>query len=273
MGKLYDAITKSKEEKKASKPKDYLLQPLTIKDENKEELFVEEYIKDGRYSDKLFTLLAPHSVTAEIFKIIRGTILFNKNRPVPKAIMVTSALPGEGKSFVAANLAVSLAMGLDESVLLIDADLRRPSVHRAFGYTNEYGLSDHLQGKKDVSELLIKTNINKLILLLAGKPPSNPVELLSSKKMEDFLFEAKERYQDRFIILDATPSRLTAETTTLARHVDGILLVVMSGKTPRETIQGTVEILDREKILGIVFNNFDQPHKEYNRYYTKYYNR
>jgi protein-tyrosine kinase len=272
MGKLYNAITKSKEEKKASQPKDYLLQSLAIMNEEKEKFFMEEYIRKGRYSDKLFSLLAPYSVTAEMFKIIRGNILFNKNRPVPKAIMVTSALPGEGKSFVAANLAVSLAMGLDERVLLIDADLRRPTVHRAFGYANEFGLSDHLLGRKDVSELLIKTNINKLMLLPAGKPPANPVELLSSKKMEDFLLEAKERYEDRFIILDATPARLTAETNTLARRVDGILLVVMGGKTPRETIQKTIGFLDREKILGIVFNNFNQPHKEYKKYYTKYYN-
>jgi protein-tyrosine kinase len=272
MGKLYDAITKSKEEKNEAKPKEYMPQPLSVKDGITEELFSKQYIEEGRYSDKLFALLAPNSVTAELFKVIRGTILFNKNRPVPKAIMVTSALPGEGKSFVATNLAVSLAMGLDQSVLLIDADLRRPSVHRAFGYTNEYGLTDHLQGKRDVPELLIKTNINKLALLLAGKPPANPVELLSSNKMEDFLIQAKERYQDRFIIVDATPARLTAEAKTLGRNMDAILLVVMSGKTPRETIQKTIDMLDKEKILGVVFNNFDQPHKEYKRYYTKYYN-
>jgi exopolysaccharide/PEP-CTERM locus tyrosine autokinase len=273
MGKIYNALTRFKEEKRASKPEDYMPKSLPVQEESDEERFFKEYTRDGRYSDKLFTLLAPNSVAAEIFKIIRGSILFSKDRPVPKAIMITSALPGEGKSFVATNLAVSLAMGLDQRVLLIDTDLRRPSVHRAFGYTNEYGLTDHLQGKRDISELLVKTNINKLTLLLSGEPPSNPVELLSSKRMEDFLSEAKQRYPDRFIIMDATPVRLTAETNTLARHTDGILLVVMCGETPRETILRTVEVLDKQKILGVIFNKFDQPHREYNKYYTKYYKR
>ena len=271
MGKISDAIDKYKAEKKASKPVEHVFMPQRIKHEEPEVTFAKEYLKEQRYGDKLVTILAPDSVTAETFKVIRGTILYDKDRPAPKAIMVTSTFPGEGKTFVSSNLAVSFAMGLNENVLLVDADLRRPAIHEIFGYSNECGLSEHLQGGKTIPELLIKTKIKKLTLLLSGKPPSNPVELLSSRKMEEFIKESKDRYQDRFIIIDVPPSQLTAETNVIANHVDGIILVVMNGKTPRAVIRHTIENLGKEKILGIIFNGFAKSYKAYNKYYRKYY--
>ncbi|MBW2002343.1 MAG: polysaccharide biosynthesis tyrosine autokinase [Deltaproteobacteria bacterium] len=271
MGKISDAIDKHKAEKQESKPVEHVFMPQRIKAEEPEVTFAKEYLQEQRYSEKLVTILAPDSVTAETFKVIRGTILYDKDRPAPKAIMVTSTFPGEGKTFVSSNLAVSFAMGMNENVLLIDADLRRPSIHDMFGYSNEYGLSEHLQGEKTIPELLIKTKIANLSLLLSGETPSNPVELLSSKKMGEFIKESKDRYQDRFIILDVPPSQLTAETNVIANHVDGIILVVKNGKTPRAVIQQTVENLGKEKILGIIFNGFAQSYKAYNKYYKKYY--
>ena len=271
VGKISDAIDKHETEKQTSKPKEPISRPQQKKVNNTETVFTRDYIRERPLSDKLITLLTPDSISAEMFKVIRGMILYNQNRLAPKAIMVTSALPGEGKTFVASNLAVSFARSLNENVLLIDSDLRRPSVHKMFGYANEYGLSDHLRGRKDIPELLINTEIEQLTLLLSGEPPSNPVELLSSKKMGDFIKEAKNRYQDRFIIVDATPSRITAETNVIANHVDGIILVVMNGKTPRALLQQTVENLERKKILGIVFNDYAQPSKYYHKYYRKYY--
>jgi protein-tyrosine kinase len=271
MGKISDAIDKYKAEKQESKPVEHAFIPQRVKTEEPEVTFVKEYLKEQRYSDKLVTILAHDSVTAETFKVIRGTILYDKDRPAPKAIMVTSTYPGEGKTFVASNLAVSFAMGLNENVLLVDADLRRPAIHEVFGYKNEYGLSEHLQGEKTITEVLIKTKINKLSLLLAGGPAPNPVELLSSKNMEEFVKATKDRYQDRFMIIDVPPSQLTAETNVIANHVDGILLVVMNGKTPRAAIRQAIENLGKEKILGIVFNGFAQSYQAYNKYYRKYY--
>jgi len=271
MGKISDAIDKHKAEKQAYKPVEHVFMPKRIKNEEPEVNFAKEYLKGSRYSDKLVTISTPDSITAEMFKVIRGAILYDKDRPAPKAIIVTSTFPGEGKTFVASNLAVSFAMGLNENVLLVDADLRRPAIHEMFGYMNEYGLSEHLQGGKNIPGLLIKAKIEKLTLLFAGKPPFNPVELLSSKKMEEFIKEAKDRYQDRFIIIDAPPSQLTAETNVIANHADGIILVVMNGKTPRAVIQQTVENLGREKILGIIFNGFAQSYKTHDKYYRKYY--
>ena len=271
MGKISDALDKYMSEKVDYGVRQYEPESSLIKSEEREIVSSEELIKEHRSSDKLLTLSAPHSITAEAFKIIRGTVLYDKNRPAPKAIMVTSTFPGEGKTFVSSNLAISFAMGLNENVLLIDSDLRHPSVHEMFGIKNLYGLCEHLQGKKDISEILVKTNIKKLTLLLAGKHPPNPVELLSSKKMERFINEAKNRYQDRFIILDTAPSQLTAETNTIANHVDGVILVVMNGKTPQAAILQTVENIGRQKIIGIVFNGSSMSYKAYNRYYSKYY--
>jgi protein-tyrosine kinase len=271
MGKISDAIDKYKAEKQESKSVEDDFMPQRIKAEEPEVTFAKEYLKEQRYSEKLVTILAPDSVTAEMFKVIRGTVLYDKDHPAPKALMVTSTFPGEGKTFVASNLAVSFAMGLNENVLLVDADLRRPSIHEIFGYKNTYGLAEYLQGEKTIPELLIKTKIEKLTLLLSGKPPSNPVELLSSKNMGEFIKDAKDRYQDRSVILDVPPSQLTAETNVIANHVDGIILVVLNGKTPRAVIQQTVENLGKEKILGIIFNGFAQSYRAYNKYYRKYY--
>jgi len=271
MGKISDALDKYMSEKVDYGARQDESEDNLIKSEERGIVSSEELIREHRSSDKLLVLSAPHSITAEAFKIIRGTILYNKNRTTPKAIMITSAFPGEGKTFVASNLAISFAMGLNENVLLIDSDLRRPSIHEIFGIKNSYGLCEHLQEKKDISEILVKTNIKKLTLLLAGKQPSNPVELLSSKKMELFINEAKNRYQDRFIILDAPPSQLTAETNTIANHVDGVILVIKNGKTPQAAILQTVENIGRKKIIGIVFNGSSLSYKAYNRYYSRYY--
>ena len=270
MGKISDALDKHTLEKRGVKSEG-ITSRVQLKKDDFEINLAADLIKEREISDKLVVALTPDSVTAEMFKIIREMLLHDQNRPAPKAIMVTSALPGEGKTFVACNLAVSFAMGLNENVLLIDADLRRPSVHTMFGHANEHGLSDFLQNRKYIPELLIKTNIEHLSLLLSGDRPSNPVELLTSKKMEQFIKEAKARYQDRFIIIDATPSQMTAETNVIANHVDGVLLVVMNGRTPQNILQQTVENLKRKKILGIVFNDYTQPFKYYHKYYHKYY--
>ncbi|OPL11772.1 MAG: hypothetical protein AVO38_15580 [delta proteobacterium ML8_D] len=271
MGKISDALDKYQSEKKEYFYRKSSLSDQPIRAEEREIVSSQDLVQDRGFSDKLLIFTSPHSITAEAFKIIRGSVLYDKNRTTPKAIMVTSAFPGEGKTFVASNLAISFAMGLNENVLLIDCDLRRPSMHEMFGIKNLYGLADYLQEKKGIPEILIKTNIKKLTLLLAGIQPSNPVELLSSKKMEDFIHEAKNRYHDRFIILDAAPSQLTAETNTVANHVDGIIFVVMNGRTPRAAILQTIENIGREKILGIVFNGSSMSYKEYNKYYKKYY--
>ena len=185
--------------------------------------------------------------------------------------MVTSAMPGDGKTFVASNLAVSIASGIDEYVLLVDCDLRRPDIHRMFGLSNAEGLREYLSGKKDLSELFIRTSIDKLSLLPAGNPPHNPSELLVSAAMKSFLEEIKDRYEDRFIIIDTAPSQVLTEANILANFVDGIIFVVKDQITPRETVQKAIENLGKDKVLGIVYSGHSQRYKSYGKYYKEYY--
>jgi len=223
------------------------------------------------FSESLVMLSFPDSADAETFKVLRGQILFSREGKVPRSILVTSTFPAEGKTYVVANLATTLAMGIDEYVLAVDADLRRPRLHRMFGYSKVKGLHDYLVGNVKLEEVLIKSRINKLSILPAGKPARNPAELLSSNMMARLLEEVKGRYQDRFIIIDSPPSSVTAETKFLAQHVDGIIYVVMASKTPRKNIEKAIDNLGRDKVLGIVFNGYEQVRKSYNRYYDRYY--
>jgi exopolysaccharide/PEP-CTERM locus tyrosine autokinase len=206
----------------------------------------------------LVVLSQSNPFAVEQFNQLKTNLLFGNSKP-PQLIMITSALPGEGKSFVAANLAASIAQNIKEHVLLIDCDLRRPAIHRIFGLQDPPGLSDYLQNGKDLSEFLIKTGHNKLTLLPAGRSPRNPLELLSSEKMKDLLKEVKERYGDRFVILDSPPPRLTAESNALARLVDGVVLVVKKGAAGRDVINDLVKGIGKEKLAGVVFNHFEMP--------------
>ena len=185
--------------------------------------------------------------------------------------MITSTIPSEGKTFVTANLAASIALSLDKSVLLLDCDLRKPKLHAMFNYTNTDGLHELLTGKKTLEELIIRTQIEKLSLLTAGKSPSNPSELLSSTLMSAFIKEVRDRYQDRLIVIDSPPSQITAETRVLAESVDGIIFVVMAQETPRNDVRKALDYLGKDKILGIVFNGYSKSKKGYYKYYNKYY--
>lgn len=164
--------------------------------------------------------------------------------------MVTSTAPGEGKSFVAANLALSIAKSIDEYVLLMDCDLRMPSIHTRFGFTELPGLSEYLKDNKPLSEILRKTAIGKLSFLPAGTIPPNPSELISSEQMSRLLTEVKSRYDDRYIVIDSPPPYLTSEASALARQVDAIVIVVKSGLTRKRDLQDLIDTYGRKKNTG-----------------------
>jgi exopolysaccharide/PEP-CTERM locus tyrosine autokinase len=169
--------------------------------------------------------------------------------------MVASAVSGEGKSLVAVNLASIIAVELHSHALLVDCDLRNPSITRWFGLQEKKGLSDYLIGETEVQDLLIKTSIDKLSILSGGSIQENPVELVGSNKMKTLIQDLKSRYEDRYIIIDSSPILATTEPSVLNEIVDGIILVIKSGDTPRETIQQAVKLLNKNKILGVVLNN------------------
>ena len=275
MGKIADALERHDKEKvvKLDDLKEEKPRPLAVEEPEVKlaRQITSDLGSDKSFSDSLVMLSSPDSADAETFKVLRGQILFPKDRKVPRSMLVTSTFPAEGKTYVAANLAASLALSIDEYVLVIDADLRRPRLHRIFGYGKVQGLHEYLVGGRKLEELILNSGIDKLSILPAGRPPRNPTELLSSNMMIKFLDEVKERYQDRFLIIDSPPSSVTAESKFLAQHVDGIIYVVMANKTPRKDIEKAIDNLGKEKILGIVFNGYEQVRKSYHRYYDRYY--
>ncbi len=280
MGKIFDALEKSQKESRTavSTSKGSVVEFYEQEKKAPKDLNLLEPLKLRGHVDKnLVTLLKPRSIESEMFKILRGNILFPQSGTPPKSIMVTSAVPGEGKSFVSANLAVSIAQNINEHVLLMDCDIRQSGIHRMLGLDdNVKGLSEYLRGDVDSQSVFRKTEMDKLTVLPGGRAPHNPAELLSSKKMSELLAEVKERYSDRYIIIDSPPPQLTAETSAIARQVDGIILVVKYGGTPKDMVADLVEIVGREKILGCVLNWFDLKASSYYGYgkygkYAKYY--
>jgi len=211
----------------------------------------EEMISDRQ----LVSLFQPGSLAAEQFRKLRTFILRPKNLAPPRTIMVTGATSGEGKSFVSANLAAGISSDLHSHALLVESDLRNPALSQFFGLQNRRGLSDYLAGDEKLSELLMKTEVEKLSLLTAGSISENPAELIGSKKMEALVHELKSRYADRYIIFDSTPLLATSESEVLSKLVDGILIVVRAGLTPRETIKQAISSMEKGKILGFVLND------------------
>ena len=227
----------------------------------------------------LITFLEPQSFEAEQFKMLRTKLFFPINGKVPRTLMVTSAFSEEGKSFVTANLAISIAQSLQQHVLIMDCDLRRPCIHTRFGFGDVPGLSEYLSDNISLSSLIRRTKINKLSILPGGKPPHNPSELISSQQMFRLLQEVKYRYSDRFIVIDSPPPKLTAEAGALSRQVDGVLLVIQHKHTPREIVSEIIKTIGKEKIIGVVLNKFDSQSanyyglgkfKTYSKYYQKY---
>ena len=226
---------------------------------------------DQKLDSHLVAYHNPQSVEAELFKVLRTNLLFPSEGKPPKSIMITSAIPGDGKSLVSANLAVSIARGVEEHVLLVDADIRNPSINRYFGLGRPEGLSEYLKSGKDVSTHFIKTVVEKLTILPAGTPPDNPAELLTTQKMKALLNEVAQRYEDRYIVIDSAPPSVAPETAAIANYVDGIIIVVKAGKTPRTAVSEVIEHFGKDKILGLVLNQSDQSIKKYYGYGKSYY--
>ncbi len=276
MGKIYKAFEKFKEEtaniennadntietdKVIIDDKDQLNKPassITVSNHDTTPDSMELSVQ-SKLDSCIITHYKPHSFESEQFRLLKTTILFPETGEPPRTIMVTSTAPKEGKSFVAANLAVTLANSIDEYVLLIDCDLRDPSIHKKFGLPDNIpGLSDYLSNTLPLSKILLKTSIDKLTIIPCGRIPDNPSELLSSDQMRQLITEVKTRYDDRYIILDSPPPYITAETNALARQVDAIIIVVKAGKTRKDDLKDLVDTYGKNKILGIV-KNFDKP--------------
>ena len=203
---------------------------------------------------------APRSHIADEFRVIKRPLLSNAMGrgaaalPHANLIMVTSAVAGEGKSFTSVNLAMSIAAELDHTVMLVDADVARPSILSMLGLPPGPGLLDLLEGKTDKSGVLMKTNIDKLTILPSGTPHARATELLASDAMRVLLDDISKRYQDRIVIFDSPPLILTTEARVLASQMGQVVMVVHAGKTLQADVQHALATIEACPVKMMLLN-------------------
>ena len=192
-------------------------------------------------------------------KILRTQVMHRLRENNWNVLGVTSPGHGEGKTLTAVNLAVSLAMETTQTVLLVDADLRNPSVHEVFGLKDCLGLADYLLDNQPVEDLLVHPGIGRFVLLPGGRAISNSTEILTSPKMVALVEEFKDRYPSRIIIFDLPPLLHTADVLAFSRYTDALLLVVEEGKTTAEEVQRALSLVENScPVLGTVLNRAGQ---------------
>jgi len=214
-------------------------------------------------------IVPPHSFGSEAFQKLKTQIFLHPGNSL-RTILVTSAAPQEGKTLVAVNLAVSISKEIHSNAILVDGDLRRPGIHLEKSHSNK-GLSSYLSNGVPLSEILINSEIEKLRVILAGASTRKSSELIRSKKMGELLQTLKEFGDNTYIVIDSPPIMATADPSLLSKMVDGIILVVRAGHTSRESVQSAIKSIDREKIIGVVFNQIDiKPSAYFSEYYRYY---
>ncbi|HEY4879230.1 MAG TPA: polysaccharide biosynthesis tyrosine autokinase [Candidatus Acidoferrales bacterium] len=221
---------------------------------------------------ELLSYIQPKSQISEAFRALRTSLLLSQADHPPQVILVTSALPREGKTTAAVNLAVTLAQ-LGDRTLLMDSDLRKPGIRRALNLTGgkEVGLSSYLAGVSTLDEVMMPhPTINNLVALTTGPVPPSPADLLSSHRMREAITDLRHRF--KFVVIDSPPVMAATDAVILSALTDGVLLVVRSGETPKEAFTRTRDLLAAVKcrLLGVVLNAVDSSAPDY--YYSyRYY--
>jgi capsular exopolysaccharide synthesis family protein len=191
----------------------------------------------------------------EAYKILRTQIQQRLRERGWNSLAITSAGINEGKTLTAINLAISLAMEVNHTVLLVDADLRHPSVHKYFGFETKLGLSDYLTTDVPLSELLVHPeNVPRFVILPGGTPLSNSSEMLNSPKLVRLVEELKTRYPSRIILFDLPPLLSAADTLAFSPYVDAALLVIEDGKTQAQDLKDATGLLQGTTLIGSVLN-------------------
>ncbi len=188
------------------------------------------------------------------YKVLRTQIQQRAKENGWKTMMITSAVQGEGKTLTAVNLALTFAKEFNQTVLLVDGDLKQQMIHSLLGFSSKRGLVDYLVDHQPLEDLIIWPGIDKLTFISGGKKIPESTELLASPKMRDLVSEMKSRYADRFIIFDVPPLLDRADALAFAPLVDCILMVVQAGKTSIHDVKNAVELIPKEKFLGFVLN-------------------
>ena len=215
----------------------------------------------------LITAFSPKSPISEQYRTIRTNIQFSMIDKELKVLACTSAMPRDGKSTTIANLAVTLAQQ-GQKILLIDADLRRPTIHQIMEVKNQYGLTSLLTKKANLEMAILPTSrANNLHVLPAGPIPPNPSELLGSNMMETLIAELSAKFD--LVLFDTPPVLAVTDAQILGSRCDGIIIVIRSHKTEKKELIKAKELLDRTNVnlIGVVLNGVDQKDVPYSYYY------
>jgi protein-tyrosine kinase len=205
----------------------------------------------------------PEHELADAFRMLRTQVLQRLTLGGYSTLALTSAHRGEGKSLTAVNLAISLAMHVDRTVLLVDLDLRRPSLHTYFGIEPELGLTDYLLNDTPLAACLLNPGVERLVVLPAGEALHGSSELLTGPKMIRLAQELKTRYPERIILYDLPPVLVSDDALAFLQHIDCCLFVVQDGRTPKGDIVRAIELLDECDVIGTVLNRSSSGVKAY----------
>ncbi len=213
------------------------------------------------FNKRRIALLQPESFVAEQFRSLRVRLeALAAERPM-RTIAVTSAMPGEGKTTAALNLALVTAMSVGRRVLLVDCDLRRPKVHIALGLRPECGLAEVLADEASLDQAVIKVDGTSLEVLPVRGMPSNPSELLGSERMRNLVEEVARSYDQ--VIFDLPPTLAMPDAKAMCELVDGIVFVVRADQTPEDDVAAALDVLDRRRVLGVILNGVDTKPQRY----------
>jgi len=284
MSRIYRALEKAEEEKRQKAKEEPSIkvfeekpalkkEPPSLKLAEEKVERIEKTKEPGLPAkEELPVLLVPsNSIAEEEFRKLKTQVFLRLPNP-PHSILITSTGPGEGKTTVSVNLAMSISKEIHRKAILIDADLRKPSIHFE-NSQNAKGLSNYLSDGTPLSDVLINSQTENLRVILAGPSTEKSSELINSKRMGELLKSLREVGENAYILIDSPPIIATTEPTVLSKLVDGIILVVMAERMPRESIQRAVRSVDGHKIIGVVLNGIElrRPHYYYSKYYYKYY--
>jgi len=280
MGKVYDALRRAEEQRlelsgerpapgqpaaatlapaeRRTKPAWFWRRWLALRRNRRQQAALEDA---GSWNKRRIAMLRPDSFAAEQFRTLRVRLDSIAAQHPLRTIAIASALPGEGKTLAAVNLAVVSAMNVGRRVLLVDCDLRRPQVHATLGLSPEAGLAEVLKDRATLSEAVIKVEGLNLEVLGVRLQPPNPSELLASSRMRSLVEEAARSY-DR-VIFDVPPTLALPDAKTVCDLSDGVVLVVRAGSTPSEDVAATLDVIDRRRVLGLVLNGLEDSARRY----------
>jgi capsular exopolysaccharide synthesis family protein len=277
MGKIFDALKKSETENVSLLITRDSSVPFSPSIPDSDDIKREDYScsvstkHDTDSFENIIVQCEPVSAISDQFRILRTQILRKCRETNSRSILVTSAMPREGKTTIATNLASGIAQCINDKSILLDFDLRKKNVSKLFKMNGKLGILNFLTDTLELSDIIHKTEIPNMLVIGAGKSTRHPSDIISPDKVDRLITDIKAHYQDHYIIIDSSPIELTPEVNILADKIDAMLFVISAGFTKREQIANAIKKVDRNKIFGVVLNGIDQRLSSYKSYYKSYY--